>query len=153
MCAMSMVPKFRLEEAPKSLPTNTNMSMRDIPVMISGFTIGMFVVVSMAVFRNLFLRLFIPTAAAVPRTVDMTDAESARMRVFLRDPRVSESLKSSLYQNREGSEKTERLFEPLNENTRSISIGAKRNSIIRTVNIFDQTFMLPAFFLYPQSAA
>ena len=48
MWAMSMVKKFRLVAAPKSRPTNTNMSIREIPVMISGLIIGISVTVSSA---------------------------------------------------------------------------------------------------------
>ena len=43
---MSIVQKFRLVAAPNSLPTNTNISISEMPVMMSGLIIGMFVTVS-----------------------------------------------------------------------------------------------------------
>ena len=43
-----MVQKFRLVAAPKSRPTNTNISISEMPVMMSGLIIGMFVACSYA---------------------------------------------------------------------------------------------------------
>ena len=65
------------------LPTKTNISISEMPVMISGFIIGMSVTVMTAAFRY-FLRIFeIPYAAAVPITVDMTAEVTARITEFL----------------------------------------------------------------------
>ena len=51
MWAMSMVQKLRLVPRPMSRPTKTNISIREIPVMISGFTMGMLVAVRRAYFK------------------------------------------------------------------------------------------------------
>ena len=48
---MSMVQKLRLVAAPKSRPTNTNMSIREMPVIISGFIMGILVTVSITAWR------------------------------------------------------------------------------------------------------
>lgn len=95
---MSMVQKFRLVAAPKSRPTKTNMSMREMPVMMSGLIMGMFVTVSQAARRARERRRKMPTAAAVPMTVDTAEAARARIRVLRTVERVSASRKSSRYQ-------------------------------------------------------
>ena len=50
MCAISIVQKLRLVPRPMSRPAKTNMSIREMPVMMSGFVMGMFVTVFIAVF-------------------------------------------------------------------------------------------------------
>ena len=102
-------------------------------MMISGFTIGMFVTVSIAERSQRRRSLLMPTAAAVPMAVDTTAAQSARMRVFLRELRVTLSLNSSAYHLREAPSMTERLFAPLKENTMSMAMGAKRKMRIIAV--------------------
>ena len=77
--------------------------------------------------------LFMPTAAAVPMTVDTTAAHSASTSVFRTAPSVSRVAEKLLYQFSEKPENTERLFASLKENTSSIAMGAKRNIIIRAV--------------------
>ena len=126
---MSMVPKFRLVAAPKSLPTNTNISIREMPVIMSGLIMGMLVTVSSVAWRARFLSLSIPTAAAVPRMVEIT----ARIRVFRTLRSVSVSLNSSLYQLREKPENTDRLLLALKENTSRMAMGAKRKIMMRAV--------------------
>ena len=74
-----------------------------------------------------------PTAAAVPITVEMAEAQQASSRVFFTAFRVSESRSSSLYQYREKPENTERLLDSLKENTSKMAMGAKRKSIISAV--------------------
>ena len=101
--------------------------------MISGLIIGILVTVSSVARYTLFLSLSIPTAAAVPRIVDITDALSASTRVLRTERRVSESLNSSLYQLRENPENTERLLLALKENTSRMAIGAKRKIMISAV--------------------
>ena len=51
MWAISMVPKPRLVARPRREPTNTNISIREIPVMMSGLIMGMLVTESMAARR------------------------------------------------------------------------------------------------------
>ena len=74
-----------------------------------------------------------PTAAAVPMTVEMTEAETARISVLPTALSVSESRKSSRYHLREKPEKTERLLASLKEKTSRIAMGAKRKIIMRAV--------------------
>ena len=78
---MSMVPKFKLVRMPMSRPKKTNISIREMPVMISGFTMGRLVTVFMAAFMYLLRSLFMPTAAAVPMMVESSAAHRARIRV------------------------------------------------------------------------
>ena len=74
-----------------------------------------------------------PTAAAVPITVEISAAETARISVLRTAPSVSESRSSSVYQCREKPENTERLFDWLKEKTSRIAMGAKRKSMTRPV--------------------
>ena len=74
-----------------------------------------------------------PTAAAVPMMVEITDAHTARISVFFSAPSVSLSRNSSRYHLKEKSEKTDRLFASLNENTSKIAIGANRKRKMSTV--------------------
>ena len=134
MWAMSRVRKFRLVEAPKiRLPTNTNISIMEMPVMMSGFVMGMLVTVSRAARTALLRSLSTPTAAAVPMTVAITEADTATTRVFWTDFRVSLSRKSSAYHLRLKPEKTDRLLASLKENTSRMTMGAKRKKKIRAV--------------------
>ena len=55
MCAIRSVMNESEFAAPTRRPTNTNRSMRDTPVTISGFIMGMFVTMS-SVFFHHFLR-------------------------------------------------------------------------------------------------
>ena len=95
MCAASIDQKPRLVDAPSSRPKNTNMSISEMPVMMSGFITGMSVAVSSAARRYLLRIRFMPTAAAVPIAVDTSDATTARMSVFLSALSVSPSRNSS----------------------------------------------------------
>ena len=94
---------------------------------------GMLVTLSIAVRRSLFRSLLMPTAAAVPMTVEMSAADTARIRVLATALRVSESRNSSRYHLREKPEKTERLFASLKEKTSRIAMGAKRKIIMSAV--------------------
>ena len=51
MCAISIVQKLRLVDMPNREPTNTNISISEMPVIMSGFIMGMFVTVSIAARR------------------------------------------------------------------------------------------------------
>ena len=82
-------------DVPSSRPKNTNMSISEMPVMMSGFIMGMSVAVSSAARRYLLRIRFMPTAAAVPIAVDTSDATTARMSVFLSALSVSPSRNSS----------------------------------------------------------
>ena len=133
MWAMSMVQKFRLVPRPMSRPAKTKRSIREMPVMMSGLTMGMLVTVFMAESMVRLLSLLMPTAAAVPRMVERMEADRARMRVFFRAPRVLVSWRSSWYQWRENPENTDRLLPLLKEKTSRMAMGAKRKRKMRAV--------------------
>jgi len=63
---------------------NTNKSISETPVTISGLIIGMFVP-CITIVRGSFFILFIPIAAAVPRIVAAIDATVATITVFKSD--------------------------------------------------------------------
>ena len=62
----------------------TNNSISETPVTISAFIIGMFVIVKTAFLENFFLSAVMPTAAAVPKTVEITAESTATIRVCSR---------------------------------------------------------------------
>ena len=64
-----------------------------------------------------------PSAAAVPITVAITDESTARIREFLRAVKVSGELNSSLYHLKLKPVKTAVLFSALNEKNTSVRIG------------------------------
>ena len=74
-----------------------------------------------------------PTAAAVPMTVEMIEALKARIRVFFRLIRVSPSFSSSRYHLKEKPENTDRLLLALKENTSRMTMGANRKAKISAV--------------------
>ena len=123
---MSMVQKLRLVAAPKIRPMKTNISIREMPVIMSGFVMGMSVTVFSTARTPRERSLLMPTAAAVPITVEITVALAASTRVFRRASRVFRSLSNSRYHFREKPENTERLLASLKENTSSTAMGAKR---------------------------
>ena len=73
---MSSVQKVRLLRClSRFVPTNTNSSDREIPVTISGLVMGMLVRL-ITVFRSRGFRPLMPTAATVPKTVEMVLAST-----------------------------------------------------------------------------
>ena len=140
--AISMVKKFRLVDAPNSLPMNTNISISEIPVIISGFVIGISVTVFIAARYHLDLSLLMPTAAKVPITVEITVADAARTSVFFTDSKVFLSRSNSSYHFQEKPEKTDRLLLSLKEKIRSTTIGANKNPKMIALYIFADNFML-----------
>lgn len=64
-----------------SVPTNTNKSIIEIPVTISGFIIGMFVTF-IIVFVQFVFCINRPTEAITPSTVETTIVTSASKTVF-----------------------------------------------------------------------
>ena len=102
---------------------NTNKSIIETPVTISGFIIGILVTVITLDLTTPFFILSIPTAARVPITVAVIAEVTARMSVFVKAFIVALSLKSSTYHFVENPCITLVLFVPLNESTMSIIIG------------------------------
>ena len=143
ICAISSVPK--LSESPElmALPTNTNKSISDTPVTISGFIIGIFVTV-IAVLLSSFERiLYMPTAASVPSSVEHTAEQSDNISVFFKAVTVALLWNTDSYQRNENPEKTEVLLPALNEKNTIMSSGAYKNTKMSAVNIFDRTFKAP----------
>ncbi len=87
----------RLVVTPSSRPTNTNISMSEIPVMISGFIMGRFVTVfsAAAVFAA---QLVHAHGGGGAHDGGQDGAQRARISVFRRAPSVFASRNSSLYQ-------------------------------------------------------
>ena len=94
---------------------------------------GMFVTVFIAARSQRLRSLLMPTAAAVPMTVAMSEALTARISVLRTAFSVSPSRNSSRYHLREKPENTERLLASLKENTSRMAMGAKRKKKISTV--------------------
>ena len=101
---------------------NTNRSIRDTPVTISGLMIGIFVMFITIAFGTFFM-LFMPMAARVPRTVETMLAITAIISVFTRDEIMISFWKSFLYQSRVKPLNTLLLFDSLNEKTISTNMG------------------------------
>ena len=125
------IPRLR---PPSSRTADTNSSISDTPVTISGFTMGKFVMFIMIRLGRRFMPL-IPMAAAVPSAVDTTAATTAISRVLRRASRISLSSNSFLYQRRENPPHTARLpvSVSLKENTMSTRIGAYKKRKMRKV--------------------
>ena len=117
---------------PIRVPAKTKRSIRDIPVMMSGFMSGIFVAFITSDFIYLFFIRLMPYAAAVPSIVEMTVEVIARTTVFLSAPSVISSRKSSLYHLREKPSMTAVLLPELKLKYISTAIGAKRNTKIST---------------------
>ena len=124
--AISMVQKLREFARPKSRPTNTNISIREMPVMISGFVMGMSVATFSVARSHLERSFMMPTEAAVPMTVEIAIADTARSRVLRTLCRVASSRSSSRYHFKEKPENTLRLLASLKENTKRMAMGANR---------------------------
>ena len=115
-----------------ALATNTNSSIRETPVTISGLTIGKFVTFITRRFRHFFI-LLMPMAAAVPSTVANIAATRAIIRVFFR---ASSSIRSSniwTYHLKVKPDQTVLLFvaESLKEKTIRTTIGAYKKIKIK----------------------
>ena len=121
--AISMVQKLRLVDAPNSLPTKTNISIREIPVMISGFVMGISVTVFITALDHFARSLLMPTAAAVPMIVEITVAEAARTKVLRTASRVLRSFSSSRYHFREKPVNFTGSLDSLKEKTITTAIG------------------------------
>ena len=110
---------------PNSPTANTNSSIRETPVTISGFTMGK-LVTFIIMRRGSFFMELMPMAAMVPSTVEPMAAATAMMRVLRRASRISRSSKSFWYHFREKPLHTVRLAVSvsLKENTTSTRMGA-----------------------------
>ena len=75
ICAINSVGNPRASFELTKLPTNTNKSIMETPVTISGFIIGILVTVKTALLTHFFFIVWIPTAAIVPSTTEMSEDE------------------------------------------------------------------------------
>ena len=95
---MSRVQKERELASPNQRPMNTNSSISDTPVTMSGFIMGMLVTVITVWDRARERMRWMPTAAMVPMTVAILAESTASSRVLRRAVMVSELEKTSPYQ-------------------------------------------------------
>ena len=115
MCEISMVQKLSPVNPRRNFPTNTNISIREIPVIISGLIIGISVIVLNVLRNHRVWRRSIPQAAAVPITADNRVALVASSNEFFTDSKVFLSFKSSKYHRKDPPENTDKLFAELRE--------------------------------------
>jgi hypothetical protein len=91
----------------------------------------MFVTEVIALFANLLFILYIPSAAAVPITVESKEEDTASISVFLRAVKVSGELKSSLYHLKLKPVNTAVLLASLNEKNIRVMMGIYKIPNIR----------------------
>ena len=124
MCAISTVANPNDSLRPISLPKNIKRSINEIPVTISAFIIGI-CVTDITTFFDILLRIAVtPTAAAVPKTVDITADRTATIRVCSRAVSIVVSLASPSYQRVEKPPITQTLEDELKEKTIITATGA-----------------------------
>ena len=121
---ISTVKNPRDSESPKSLPTNMNSSIREIPVTISAFIIGICVTDIMIFLGILRLIAVMPTAAAVPSTVEIKAEDTAIIKVCCSALIIAVSDVSPAYQRVEKPFITQTLPLPLNEKITMTATGA-----------------------------
>ena len=93
MCASRMVPK------PNCIRSVRKSSMKDTPVTMSAFSIGM-LVTPMSAVRYFFFIFDMQMTAIVPRTTEITELSSARRIVVVKASPMAASVKSERYQSR-----------------------------------------------------
>jgi hypothetical protein len=101
---------------------------------------GIFVIFITTVFGT-FLILFMPIAARVPKTVEITLEIQAIIIVLISEEIIILLLKRRIYQSRVNPLKTLRLFVSLKENTISTKMGTYRK------NSTSPRYTLPNFFI------
>ena len=120
MCAMSTVLK------PREMPKAMKASMREIPVTMSEFSMGM-LLTPMTMERGSFFMLFMPMAAAVPMTVAASAESRAIRSVLCRAFMMAVSCSMSAYQCSVKPPHSVRDFVSLKESTIMVTMGAYRN--------------------------
>ena len=108
ICAITSVPKPG-RSSPVALNTATKSSIMEMPVTMSGLTMGILLSVSMTERKPLFIFLS-PTAAAVPITVEAMAAMTATSREVRSASRIMLSRKRFSYHLSEKPFQTERLL-------------------------------------------
>ena len=107
----------------------TKINIKEIPVTISAFNIGIFVIAISMVLGVLFM-LFIAIAAAVPRIVAIRAEEKAMIRVVYRADIMDSFCKSSEYHFKVKPPHFALDLEALKERTIRMIIGAYKNNKI-----------------------
>ena len=97
--------------------------MREIPVTMSAFSIGMFVIAIMVV-RNLLFSACMPIAAAVPIKVEINADKSAIIKVVYNAFIISAFSNKLAYHLSENPPHLDRVFELLKDSTINVTIGA-----------------------------
>ena len=124
ICAISTVKNPKDSVRPISLPKKMNNSIKEIPVTISAFIMGISVM-DIIIFCVIFLRsAIIPTAAAVPKTVEITAESIATIMVCYKAVSIVELVARLKYHSVEMPVKTHTLLELLKENAIITSTGA-----------------------------
>ena len=124
MCAIKTVKKPSDSLIPMNLPIKTNKSIKEIPVTISAFIIGI-LVTDITRLCEIFLRSDkIPTLAAVPIIVDKIADKTAIIRVCSKACSIVGLEDNSIYQSSEKPSKTQTLPEELKEKITITAIGA-----------------------------
>ena len=118
MCDKSIV------NIPRGSPTAMKSIMSDTPVTNSVLTMGMFVMFVIIVFIGLRRKPWMPIAAAVPITVEMSAESTPTMRVVRRAAMSCASETISAYHLSENPPQLPRDFELLNDITISTTMGA-----------------------------
>ena len=139
--AASMVKKFRLVERP-SRPTKTNISMSEMPVMMSGFVMGMSVTVFMTVRYHLERSLFIPhRAESADNGGNGGGRGGEKQRVFHRFEGASVG-KQLLIPFEGKIPKIPKGFAFVKGKNQQHNYGSKKKTKIMPLYIFDDSFML-----------
>ena len=113
----------KIVEKPREKRNAMNRSIREIPVTISAFSIGMFVTPIINV-RNLLLSACIPIAAAVPITVAIRAESRAMMSVVYKAFMICSLRNSSTYHFVVNPPHFERDLDALKESIIKVTIGA-----------------------------
>ena len=106
-------------------------SIREMPVTISAFSMGMLVTPIMVV-RNFRCMDWIPIAAAVPMTVAIRADRRAMIRVVYRAFIICSFLNSSTYHWMVNPPHLERVLDLLKDSTIKVTMGAYRSTKMST---------------------
>ena len=120
----SIVPK------PNRSPMLMKRSMREIPVTISAFNMGI-LVIPMTTVRERFFRFIMAIQAMVPTTVATRDAISAIAKVLNNACRISLFLNKAMYHFRVKPPHFALVLLALKDSTIRVAIGAYKNTKMR----------------------
>jgi hypothetical protein len=116
---------------PKVKPTLIKRSIKEIPVTISAFNIGIFVM-PIKIARPFFFILRIARQAIVPINVAKREAKKAIINVLYNAVKITSSSKSARYHLKVNPPHFARVLLALKDKTISVAIGAYKKIIIKT---------------------